>query len=188
VVYFYTMRNQQPPSRPPAPPPSSGPPPTQWGFEQNRAVAERQHDQNIEIAKRVDEATINAGNLALRMVLLINGGAAVALLSFMGNLKDQRQAIAGALAWFAWGVVAAALALGLAYATNFCAVGIYRSMIYWYEHPYVRVGPQTAKWRWWTLGFHIGAVAWGLAALVWWECCASKAPSSTCSALPHDLS
>jgi hypothetical protein len=68
VVYFYTMGDQQPP----APPPPQGPPPNQWGFEQNRAVAERQHDQIIEIGNRLDEATINAGNLALRMVLLIS--------------------------------------------------------------------------------------------------------------------
>lgn len=54
----------------------------------------------------MDEAAFNGGNLALRMVLLINGGAAVALLSFMGGLpKDQRQAITGALVWLAWGVV-----------------------------------------------------------------------------------
>jgi hypothetical protein len=164
VVYLYTMGDQQP-SPPPAPPPPQRPPPNQWGFEQNRAVAERQHDQIIEIGNRLDEATINAGNLALRLVLLINGGAAVALLSFMGSLKDQRQAIATALAWFARGV-AAALALGLAYATNFCAVGIPRSMTYWYEHPYVRDGPQTAVWRKWKLRFHIGAVLAAIRALV----------------------
>jgi hypothetical protein len=152
------MSDQQPP-----PPP---PPPDKWTFEQNRAVAERQHDRITETANRVDEAAINGGNLALRMVLLINGAAAVALLSFMGNLKDQRQAIAGALAWFAWGVAAAALALGLAYATNLCSVGILQSMGHWYEPPYVRDGPQTALWRRWNRAFHIGAVAWGLAALV----------------------
>jgi hypothetical protein len=163
VVYFYTMGEQQPP----APPPPQGPPPNQWGFEQNRAVAERQHDQIIEIGNRLDEATINAGNLALRMVLLINGGAAIALLSFMNNLpKDQRQAIAGALVYFAWGVVAAASALGLAYATNLCAVSITQSMTYWYEHPYVRDGTQTALWRKWKLRLQIGAVLAGIGALV----------------------
>jgi hypothetical protein len=137
-----------------------------WEFEQKRAVAERAHDHITEFGNKVGEAAINGGNLALRMVLLINGGAAVALLSFMGSLKDQRQAIASALAWFAWGVVAAALALGLAYATNFCVAGTARSMTHWYEPPYVRYGPQTALWRRWNLGFHIGAVLAGIGALV----------------------
>jgi hypothetical protein len=161
VVYFYTMGDQQP-----SPPPQR-PPPNQWGFEQNRAVAERQHDQIIEIGNRLDEATINGGNLALRMVLLINGGAAVALLSFMGSLpKDQRQAIASALVCFAWGVVAAALSLGLAYATNLFAVSITQSMTYWYEPPYVREGTRTALWKRLKFGFQIGAVLAGTGALV----------------------
>ena len=94
VVYFYTMSDQRPPPRPP---PQQPPPSNLWAFEQNRAVAEREHDRVAEFGDRVNEATINGGNLALRMVLLINGGAAVALLSFMGGLaKDQRQAIASA--------------------------------------------------------------------------------------------
>jgi hypothetical protein len=167
VVYFYTMSDQQPPPQRPAaaPPPPS--PPNQWAFEQNRAVAERQHDQFTEFGNKVNEATIVGGNLALRMLLLINGGAAVALLSFMGGLpKDQRQAIASALAWFAWGVVAAASALGLAYATNFCVVGTQRSLEHWYEPPFVRDGPRTALWRRWYLVFHIAAALAGLGALV----------------------
>jgi hypothetical protein len=155
VVYFYTMSDQQQP-----------PPQNRWAFEQNRAVAERQHDRVTEFGNKVGEAAINGGNLALRMVLLINGGAVVALLSFMGGLKDQRQAIASALAWFAWGVVAAASALGLAYATNFCVAGTQHSLKYWYDFPYVRDGPQTALWRRWYLVFHIAAVLAGLGALV----------------------
>jgi hypothetical protein len=163
VVYFYTMSGQQPA----APPPSQGPPPTQWGFEQNRAFAEREHDRNTDIANKVDEAAINGGNLALRMVLLINGGAAVALLSFMGGLpKDQRQAIAGALLWLAWGVVAAASALGLAYITNYYAAGGYRSMEYWWDYPYVRDGPLTARKRRLKRAFHIAAMLAGIGALV----------------------
>jgi hypothetical protein len=168
VVYFYTMSYQQPPpaaSPPPTPP--QQPLPNQWVFEQNRAVAERQHDRITEIGNKVEEAAINGGNLALRMVLLINGGAAVALLSFMGGLpKDQRQAVASALAWFAWGVVAAASALGLAYFTNFCVAGLHRSMTYWYEPPYVRNGPHTALWRSLSFAFLIMAVLAGVGALV----------------------
>jgi hypothetical protein len=138
-----------------------------WEFEQKRAVAERAHDQITEFGNKVNEAAINAGNLALRMVLLINGGAAVALLSFMNNLpKDQRQAIASALAWFAWGVAAAASALGLGYFTNYSMVGIQRSKILIYEPPFVSDGPRTPRWTWLNRAFHIAAVLVGLGSLV----------------------
>jgi hypothetical protein len=101
----------------------------QWSFEQNRAIAEQAHDRVFKSADMLNEASVNGGNLALRMVLLINGGAAVALLSFMNALpKDQKQAIANALAWLAWGVATAALALGLAYFTKRCAAGTHLSM------------------------------------------------------------
>jgi hypothetical protein len=139
----------------------------QWVFEQNRAVAERQHDKVTDVANKINEATINGGNLALRMVLLINGGAAVALLSFMSDLpKDQRQAIARALAWFAWGVVAAALSLGLTYFTNYCAVGVERSKKLLYEPPFILDGTYTALWRRFRIVFHIAAILVGLLSLV----------------------
>jgi len=142
----------------------------QWAVEQNRAVAERRHDQVNDVANKMNEATVNGGNLALRMVLLINGGAAVALLSFMNGLndlpKDQRQAIASALAWFAWGVFVAALALGLAYLTNRCVVGTLGSKKLQYEAPYVSDGPRTALWTAFYWAFHIAAVLAGLGSLV----------------------
>ena len=114
----------------------------------------------------LNKAAINGGNLALRMVLLINGGAAVALLSFMNALpKDQRQAIASALAWLAGGVAAAALALGLAYCTNRCAAGTAYSMIFQYKAPYVIPGRRTTTWTRFFWGFQIAAVLFGLVSL-----------------------
>jgi hypothetical protein len=98
---------------------------------------------------------------------LINGGAAVALLSFMNALpKDQKQAIANALAWLAWGVATAALALGLAYFTNRCAAGTHLSMKFQYMAPYVVPGPRTAMWNRFYWAFHIAAVLVGLGSLV----------------------
>ena len=101
------------------------------------------------------------------MVLLVNGGAAIALLSFMNALpKDQRQAIASALAWLAWGVAVAALALGLAYFTNRCGAETLHSKKLQYEAPYISDGPYTALWTRLFWAFHIAAVLSGLGALV----------------------
>jgi hypothetical protein len=138
----------------------------QWSFEQTRAIAEREHDRIIKSRDMLNEAAVNGGNLALRMVLLINGGAAIALLSFMNALpKDQRQAIASALAWLAWGVAAAALALGLAYFTNRCGAETQHSKTFQYTAPYVTDGPRTAMWTRLYWAFHLAAVLVGLASL-----------------------
>ena len=42
-----------------------------WLHEQNQRAAERAHDTSKEVALQVNEAAISAGNLALRMSLLI---------------------------------------------------------------------------------------------------------------------
>jgi hypothetical protein len=138
-----------------------------WAYEQNRALAERAHDNNQDFFNRINEATVNAGNLALRMALLINGGAAVALLSFVNGLdRAQKVAVADSLVWFAWGVFAAAIGIGLAYFTNFCMVGIASSRINKYEPPYVEDGPSTPKWQQWNRHFHVTAVFFATASLM----------------------
>jgi hypothetical protein len=73
-----------------------------WLYEQNVKAAERAHDKSYEFRTQTNEAAMQGGNLALRMGLLINGGAAVALLTFIGTLPvDQKRAIAATLSWFA---------------------------------------------------------------------------------------
>jgi hypothetical protein len=75
-----------------------------WVFEQGRRDAERAHDNNDEFFHKVNEAAITAANLALRMSLLLNGGAAISVLSFIGNLPAEKKPfVAGGLVWFAWG-------------------------------------------------------------------------------------
>jgi hypothetical protein len=116
--------------------------------ELNVKSAERAHDRSHEFATRANEAAIQGGNLALRMGLLINGGAAVALLTFLGTLTvDQKRSIAPILAWFAWGVVFASVALVAAYFTNRAVSGTERSKKWQWEEPHVKDGPHTRKWK-----------------------------------------
>jgi hypothetical protein len=137
-----------------------------WVYEQNVQAAElnvkaaeRAHDKSDAFRTQTNEAAIQGGNLALRMGLLINGGAAVALLTFIGTLTvDQKRSIAPVLAWFAWGVVFATGALVTAYFTNWFSSGAERSRIWQWEPPYVKDGPHTGKKRfayWVFLGFSI---------------------------------
>ena len=58
----------------------------------NQHHAERTHDKLDNFIERSSEAAIKSGQLALRTVTLINGGAVIAVLGFISALasKDRR--------------------------------------------------------------------------------------------------
>lgn len=82
-------------------------------------VSSRQqhHEHNLEMLR----ATIATGQSALKSALLINGGAAVALLAFIGSVWASDNAaktlpeISLALLWYVSGVLSAATAAGFTY-------------------------------------------------------------------------
>ncbi|MDP1573204.1 MAG: hypothetical protein Q8K35_07550 [Thiobacillus sp.] len=82
-------------------------------------VSSRQqhHEHNLEMLR----ATITTGQSALKSALLINGGAAVALLAFIGSIWTSSNAekalteISLALLLYVFGVLSAATAAGLTY-------------------------------------------------------------------------
>lgn len=82
----------------------------------NRAV----HETNLEMLKSV----LEAGRTALTSVILINGGAAVALLAYLGNLLSKNPKleppadISIGLVLFASGVLSGAMASGSRYVSQ----------------------------------------------------------------------
>lgn len=97
-----------------------------WELERTRNEAERAHDKSNAFHTYVNEATIEASNLALRTLVLINGGAAVAILAFLGAVAskdkvdfDQVGRVAGTLRFYAIGVACAVAAMAFAYLANF---------------------------------------------------------------------
>ena len=157
------MTNQPPPS-----------PPTKEQIElqkrrheQNTQAAQRAHHRSNEFACQINDAAINAANLTLRMALLINGGAAVALLTFVGNLPaEQRRALAATLDWFAWGVVAAVAGLACAYFTNHGLAVQERSKTFIDVPPYVIDGANTKRWRHFVLLFRVLAIILGCGSVI----------------------
>jgi hypothetical protein len=138
-----------------------------------REDALREHDRAKDFEDKTNEATITSGQVALRTSVLINGGAAVAVLAFIGALVGNDRVglaqvgkMAGSLMWFAAGVAAAGAALGLSYCTNFCDVKVSESRIRKWEHPYLDDGRSTPKWRRWAIAFHSAAIAVGVSSLV----------------------
>jgi hypothetical protein len=74
------------------------------------------HEHSIEMFRSV----LSSAEQALKACMLINGGAAVALLAFSGNLIQHNQTrflpgVSNALAWFVGGVLAGAMALAFRY-------------------------------------------------------------------------
>jgi hypothetical protein len=116
-----------------------------WQHEQNMRAAERTHDVTTEFAAKTNTAAIEAAYLALRTAMLINGGAAISVLAFIGGLASRDrvslQAItqtAGTLIWFASGVALATLSMGFAYFTNLSIAQAASVRERTFEHPYLK--------------------------------------------------
>jgi hypothetical protein len=139
----------------------------------SREDALRVHDRSRKFTETTNEAVVKQGEMAIRAAMLINGGAAVAVLAFIGALVRQdgltiKQAasVSGGLLWFAGGVAAAVWALALSYFTNYCYAGAESTKVFTLEHPYIIDGANTRRWRYWGYAFHLGAIVWAVVALV----------------------
>jgi hypothetical protein len=82
-------------------------------------------DPLLESWKRNHDASVASGAVAVKTALLINGGAAAALLTFIGGIASQGRIsvgdiknIANGLSWFGYGVLSAAIANAIAYLAN----------------------------------------------------------------------
>ena len=75
--------------------------------------------------KEIFRAIFTYGEQALKSVILINGGASVALLAFIGNLiakgggSATTQLLSLALAFFVYGVLLGSVAVGASYVTQY---------------------------------------------------------------------
>ena len=157
--------------------PSQPSPPTQptqqqidyakWLEEKRREDAHRAHDKLEDFHTYVNEAAIKSGDATLRMLMLINGGAAAALLTFTGNLTNaaQKLSFANTLVWFATGVACAVAGVALSYFTNFFMAEHTTSLKRIWEHPYTEPTDASKRYRRLNVLFHFLAVVAGLLSL-----------------------
>jgi hypothetical protein len=138
----------------------------------SRQDALRVHDRSRRVSETTDQATIKAGEIAIRTVMLVNGGAAVSVLAFIGTLVRQDgltvkqvAGVSGSLLWFAGGVAAAVWALALSYFVNYCYVRAETSKVFTFDHPYIIDGANTRWWLHWAWAFHLGAIVWTVLSL-----------------------
>jgi hypothetical protein len=101
-----------------------------------------------------NKATVETANLTLRTLVVVDGGAAIAVLAFLGGVAAKEKVdfaqvglVAGTIKWFAFGVALAVFGIALSYLTNLATVEIASSQINSWDHPHVADGPKTKFWR-----------------------------------------
>ncbi|MEN9059983.1 hypothetical protein [Ponticoccus litoralis] len=83
----------------------------------------------IDLFKHMNEKAVDTSNLFLRSAILINGGAAVAVLGFVAAIAKADQAftetivgVAGAISYFALGAAAGVICIAIAYLTHYATL------------------------------------------------------------------
>ena len=95
-----------------------------------RRATERAHEVHKEFVFQSKAASVESGHSALRTIMLLNGGAVVAILGFICVLADKNKlstndlhTVADSLRWFAFGIFCAAAAVAAAFLAN-CSAAI----------------------------------------------------------------
>jgi hypothetical protein len=117
----------------------------QNAYDRNRRAAERQHDLVDDLGKRLTEASTRDAQEAIKVALLINSGAAVAILAFISTLASRSsitlanlKAITNNLYWFMGGIISSGITAACAYLSNILYAGHLMRRDKLWEHPYVK--------------------------------------------------
>lgn len=100
------------------------------------------------------KAVSDSGNLALRTLVLINGGAAIAFLAFFGNIVGANtielslEQATSPLLWFVWGVGFAAVGMCLSYLAGLFTIKSLSSREYRGPAPF---GYETDNSKFWSI-------------------------------------
>jgi hypothetical protein len=142
-------------------------------YDRRVRAAERAHDSNREHSKLLSEAATRDAQGAIRVLLGINGGAAIALLAFSGGLVARSSIglskigeIISNLVWFVWGVITAAIAAALAYLTNFSYATATELRSLTWEHPFIQETQATVRWRKTGRVFHLIGIIAAISSLI----------------------
>ncbi len=110
-----------------------------------RYLANRTHDRYYSYFDTLNQDTAQLGKSVTQALLLINGGAAVAILALAGtlaslpdsDLSSRGDEVTLPLRLFAWGVVASAAGLALAWVANMFGLTIEGKKELTWERPFV---------------------------------------------------
>lgn len=137
----------------------------------DRKAAQRAHENLTEFTRQNFEAAFRSGQIALRSVVLVNAGAAVAVLFFLGTIATkvsvaQIAVVASSLIWFVAGITCGLIALTSAYLTNLYDANVGTSLSQTWEYPYNQPGRYTHYFVQMSRVVHILAIVAGAASLL----------------------
>lgn len=130
-------------------------------FELEQTVAQlrleetqRAHDRDAELHRTYFEAASKSAEVAVKTSVLVNGGAAVAVLGFLGAMLGKNVVtltqvanVSASLVWFASGVAAGVAALALIYLMNYSSAAGVRWRRRIFIAPYVEETPRSRLMR-----------------------------------------
>ena len=141
----------------------------------NRELALRAHERARQAQADYLKASLDSSASAIRLLVLVNGAAVVAVLAFTGAVEsspgaDQFSAsqLVKPMTFFALGVAFAALSSVLAYLVMLLDHSISNAVVFTWEHPYVEKDPErNHAWHLdWRIGLHYTAMASALLSLL----------------------
>ena len=137
----------------------------------DRKTAERAHENLTEFTRQNYEAAFKSGQIALRTVVLVNGGAAVAVLFFLSAIAAkvsvaQISVVTHSLIWFVAGITCGLIALTCAYLTNLYDANVGTSVSQTWQYPYSQPGRYTHYFVRISRFVHILAIVAGSASLL----------------------
>jgi hypothetical protein len=132
----------------------------------DRKTAERAHENLTEFIRQNYQAAYQSGQAALRMIVLVNSGAAVAVLFFLSTVAArvsvaQIALVASSLIWFVAGISFGLLALTCAYLTNLLDANVGTSLSQTWQYPYSQPGRYTTYFLRLSRAAHALAIAAG---------------------------
>jgi hypothetical protein len=130
-------------------------------------LSEKAHKKNFEFSMAVNESARSYASGALKTAVIINGGAAIALLTFIGNVYSTNETnalppiaqLTNPIMWFAWGVALAAFAMSFGFFANQSTVEEVAAKDSQIAFPYFVENKQSKRWH------LIGAVFYALTSL-----------------------
>jgi hypothetical protein len=145
--------------------------------ERKREDAIRAHDRHYKFIDQLNEAAVKSGELTFRSTLIINGGAAVALLAFISGLASSGKlppaslvSFSVGLMSFAYGVVVSAFGIGVSYLVHYCQSCAMASKKLSWDHPFVHETPSSMHWMCARNVALVVAILAGLAAIGFFVC------------------
>jgi hypothetical protein len=142
------------------------PTPAREKWELTKQAAERAHERSDEYILKRNKAVLTNAETVVRSLILINGGAAISVMTFVGALAakpsvpgDQISAIARGLEWFAGGALAATVTAAFAYLTNYLYMSTEQEKSRDYDHPYLHENEASNRRLVWGTVCHYLAIA-----------------------------